>query len=185
MLELFGAAQKMRLLFQHHTTPEKAREHQLFGYQGHNIMARCGPNLVIIGTDGRTERDEETVQHEKTWDMMFDKLDNNLQGVKHVIVLVPVPFSYVRFKVAEFVLEFFKEIASIGRSVPIVRQKYSIFGLPELYDDLLDEWTHETHIDERNRVLFRFQEIARRKKYESHFSVVMFIVVALVDFNKQ
>jgi len=45
-----------------------------------------------------------------------------------------------------------------------VKQTNSIFGLPELYDDLLDEWTHEAHIEERNRVLRRFQQIAEEKK---------------------
>ncbi|CAF3933783.1 unnamed protein product, partial [Rotaria sordida] len=66
MKGLFEMAQKIRLLFQHHTTPEKAREHRLFGYQGHNLLARCGPNLLILTADGQTERDAKTVQHEKT-----------------------------------------------------------------------------------------------------------------------
>jgi hypothetical protein len=35
MMGLFMAAQKMRLLFQHHTTLEKAREHRLFGHKGY------------------------------------------------------------------------------------------------------------------------------------------------------
>ena len=50
-------------------------------------------------------------------------------------------------------------------------QTNSIFGLPELYDDLLDEWTHRSHIEERNRVLLRFQQIAEQKKVRiSYFS---------------
>jgi hypothetical protein len=72
MMGSFLAAQKMRLLFQHHTTPKKASEHQLFGHQGHHFFACCGRNLAIIGTDGRTERNTEIVQHKKTWEMIFD-----------------------------------------------------------------------------------------------------------------
>jgi phosphodiesterase/alkaline phosphatase D-like protein len=59
MMGLFSAAQKMRLLFQHHTTIDKARQHHLFGHEGYNFFARCGPRLAIVGTDGRTERRKE------------------------------------------------------------------------------------------------------------------------------
>jgi hypothetical protein len=164
MMGLFLAAQKMRLLFQHHTTPEKAREHQLFGHQGYNFFARCGRNLAIVGTDGRTERNAEIVQHEKTWEMIFDRLENELDDVKHLIVVVPVPFSFIRVRIAETIFEHFKNLPNKWRRVPPVKQTNSIFGLPELYDDLLDEWTHEAHIEERNRVLLRFQQIAEEKK---------------------
>ncbi|CAF2894059.1 unnamed protein product [Rotaria sp. Silwood2] len=60
----------MQLLFQHHTTLEKARKDGLFGYQGHNFIVRCGPNLAL--------------------------LDNDLQKVKHLIDLFPVPFLFAR-----------------------------------------------------------------------------------------
>ena len=164
MMGLFLAAQKMRLLFQHHTTLEKAREHHLFGYQGYNFFARCGANLAILGTDGRTERDTTTVQHEKTWEMIFDRLVNDLDGVQHLMVVFPVPFSFVRVHVAETLFEHLKDLPNKLRHVPLVKQTNSIFGLPELYDDLLDEWTHEGHIEERDRVLRRFQLLAEEKK---------------------
>ncbi|CAF1272490.1 unnamed protein product [Adineta steineri] len=171
MMGLFLAAQKMRLLFQHHTTLEKAREHYLFGYKGYNFFARCGRNLAIIGTDGRTERDTQTVQHEKTWDMIFDKLENNLDDVKHLILLVPVPFSFIRVPFAETIFEKLKNLPNKLRKLPFIKSRNSIFYLPELYDDLLDEWTHASHIEERNRVLSRLQQIAEQKKVRvSYFS---------------
>ncbi|CAF3856056.1 unnamed protein product, partial [Rotaria sordida] len=52
MKGLFEMTQKIRLLFQHHTTPEKAREHRLFGYQGHNLLARCEQVNSIFGLSG-------------------------------------------------------------------------------------------------------------------------------------
>ncbi|CAF3766966.1 unnamed protein product [Rotaria sordida] len=61
MKGLFEMAQKIRLLFQHHTTPEKAREHRLFSYQGHNLLARCGPNLLILAADGQTEQQVNSI----------------------------------------------------------------------------------------------------------------------------
>ena len=164
MMGLFLVSQKMRLLFQHHTTFEKAREHQLFGHQGYNFFARCGRNLAIVGVDGRTERDAETIHHEKTWDMMFEKLENDLEGVQHLFVLFPVPFSFIRVHIAETIFDRLKDLPNKLRKVPLLKQTSSIFGLPELYDDLLDEWTHKNHIEERNRTLVRFQKIAEEKK---------------------
>ncbi|CAF0949117.1 unnamed protein product [Rotaria sordida] len=169
MMGLLEIAQKMRLLFQHHTTPEKARKHQLFGYKGHNYLARCGPNLALLGADGRTERNDKTVQHEKTWDLIFEKLDNDLNNVKHVIIVFAVPFSFARFTLAESFLETWKKITMAWESMPLRNQTNSVFGLPELYDDLLDEWTHGSHIDERDRALSRFQEIAHKNKIRITF----------------
>ncbi|CAF2139093.1 unnamed protein product [Rotaria magnacalcarata] len=164
MTDLFGMAQKMRLLFQHHTTPSKARQHRLFGYQGHNFLAQCGPNLVFLGTDGRSERSDQTVTHENSWNMIFEKLDNELENVQHLIVLLAVPFSFPRFRVAESLLDTWKKIAMRWRNIPFSQQTNSVFGLPELYDDLLDEWTHDAHIEERNRILARLQEFAEKKR---------------------
>ncbi|CAF1449810.1 unnamed protein product [Rotaria sordida] len=164
MMGLFEIAQKMRLLFQHHTTPRKARHHRLFGYQGYNFFARCGPNLVFLGTDGRSERDDQTVTHEHTWNMIFNKLDNELQDVQHLIVLLAVPFIFARFKMAESFLETWKKLTMKWHNIPLGEQTNSVFGLPELYDDLLDEWTHEAHLEERNRVLSRLQELAEKKR---------------------
>ena len=70
-------------------------------------------------------------------------------------------------------------------NVPIMKETNSVFGLPEPYDDLLDEWTHKAHINERNRCSATFSKFRRKKSiFELHFLVVMFIVVVLVDFER-
>ena len=171
MMGLFLSAQKMRLLFQHHTTLDKAREHYLFGHQGFNFYARCGRNLAILGADGRTERNTAIVHHEKTWNMIFNRLDNELDDVKHLIVLFPVPFSFVRVHIAETIFGRLKNLPNKWRELPPIKSTNSIFGLPELYDDLIDEWTHEAHIQERDRILRRFQQLAQDKHIRiSYFS---------------
>ncbi|CAF1291619.1 unnamed protein product [Adineta ricciae] len=169
MMGLFSAAQKMRLLFQHHTTLNRAREHYLFGHEGFNLFARCGRHLAIMGMDERTERNTEAVHHEKSWQMIFDRLENELDDIEHLIIVFPVPFSFVRVRVAESVFEKMKNLPNKWRKLPPVKKTNSIFGLPELYDDLLDEWTHEAHIDERNRALVRFQQLAEKKRVRITF----------------
>ena len=169
MSGLFKTAQKLRLLFQHHTTVDKARDHGLFGYQGHSFLCQCGPNLAILASDGRSERDLETVTNPRSWDITFEKLETNLLNVAHLIVVIPVPFSFVRLKLAESCFEYFRKFSTRCRHLDIVKKTNSIFGLPELYDDLLDEWTHEAHLGERNQTLQRFQQIAEKKKIRVTF----------------
>ena len=169
MSGLFKTAQKMRLLFQHHTTVDKARDHGLFGYQSYNFLTFCGPNLALIGSDDRSERNIEQVKDAKSWDIIFEKLDQNIHNVQHLIVIFPVPFSIVRFQLAENCFEHLKNLSHRCRNLPLVKQTNSIFGLPELYDDLLDEWTHEAHINERNQVLERFQQLAEKKRVRITF----------------
>jgi hypothetical protein len=77
--------------------------------------------------------------------------------VEHLIVLFPVPFSFIRVHIAEMISERLKNLPNKWWQVPLVKQTNSIFGLHELYGDLLDEWTHRAHIEERNRALVRFQ----------------------------
>ena len=109
VMGLFLVAQKMRLLFQHHTTFEKARKHYLFGHQGGHFFARYGRSLAVVGADGRSEHDARTVQHENTRDMIFDKSDNDLEDVEHLIVSFPVPFSLIRVHIAEPIFETFEK----------------------------------------------------------------------------
>jgi hypothetical protein len=170
MTGLFQTAQKMRLLFQHHTTVGTARARGLFGHHGYNFLAQCGPYLAIVGADGRTERTVDVVQDDRTWTMIFEELTTKLnKDVAHLIVLFPVPFSFLRFKLAESLFDFLKKLSLRCRNVGLVKETNSIFGLPELYDDLLDEWTHDAHLDERNRILQRFQDIAHEKNVRITF----------------
>ncbi|CAF4471707.1 unnamed protein product, partial [Didymodactylos carnosus] len=141
----------------------------MFGYKSYNFLARCGPHLAILGTDSRSERDAETIMDQRTWDMIFDKLNKIDPLVQHLIVIFAVPFSFLRFRLAESIFERFKNATNKCRTLPIVKQTNSIFGLPELYDDLLDEWTHQAHIRERDRGLQRFQQLSNEKRLRITF----------------
>ncbi|KAL8292292.1 hypothetical protein RQP46_001758 [Phenoliferia psychrophenolica] len=172
MSGLFQTAQKMRLLFQHHSTPRLVNtKHKMFGHSGQNHIAQLGPKLAILVPDGRTERNEERVHHPDTWDQIFNRLDGPsiAESTVHLIVVFAVPFSFIRVPAAEAVFEFFKNQAPWVRKLPLIKSTNSIFGLPELYDDLLDEWTHDKHIKERNDTLKRLQEFAEKRSIRVSF----------------
>ncbi len=69
----------------------------------------------------------------------------------------------------EIVFQHLKVIVTKWLKIPIIEQVNSIFGLPKMYDDLLDEWTHENHINERNSALQRFQDFAEKNKIRITF----------------
>jgi|SRR5579862_4569245 len=163
MLGLVQTAQKYRLLFQHHTTPLQAQKHGLFGARGHNLVCQMGPRLAAFGTDGRTERDWKQVMDPKSVDMLFDRLNMLAPTTQHLIAIFPVPFSFVRIRPAEKLFDFLRKRAPWVRFLPGLKGTNSIFGLPELYDDLLDEWTHDAHIEERNRILKRLQTLSAER----------------------
>ncbi|KAK4697921.1 hypothetical protein P7C70_g8134, partial [Phenoliferia sp. Uapishka_3] len=172
MSGLFQTAQTMRLLFQHHTNPRLSNtKHKLFGHQGQNHIAQLGPRLAVVVPDGRTERNETQVTHPKSWDMIFDRMDGPAvaKTTQHLIVVFAVPFSFIRVPAAEAIFEFLKNRAPWVRKLPLIKSTNSIFGLPELYDDLLDEWTHEKHIKERDSALKRFQEFAANRSIRVTF----------------
>lgn len=165
MTGLFICAQRFRLLFQHHTTPDLARKHRLFGHKGHNFISQCGPKLSILLTDGRTERTPETIQAKESWDMIFARLKTEIPNTtEHLLAVFAVPLSFVRIKFAESLFEMLKNAPNMVRQLPGVKGTNSIFGLPELYDDLLDEWTHKDHIEERNTAIANFQKFAETSK---------------------
>jgi hypothetical protein len=169
MLGLCETAQKFRLLFQHHTTPLKARHHRLFGVHGHHYISQLGPRLAAIGLDGRTERNWGQVVDPKSWDMIFDRLNSIAPTTQHLIAVFPVPFSFVRIRAAEKIFDILRKRAPWVRFLPGLKGTNSIFGLPELYDDLLDEWTHDAHIKERNQQLVRFQKLAEGRSLRVTF----------------
>jgi hypothetical protein len=163
MTGLVRSAQKFRLLFQHHTTPLLARKHGLIGHRGYSFVAQLGPRLAAIGLDGRTERNWKQIVDSKSWDAIFDKLDIVAPTTHHLIAIVPVPFSFIRIRAAEKVFDVLRRRAPWIRFLPGLKGTNSIFGLPELYDDLLDEWTHDAHIKERDTQLQHFQSLADKR----------------------
>lgn len=99
-----------------------------------------------LGIDGRTERNHSQVMDPESWVQIFDRLKALPETTQHLVILFPVPFSFIRLKAVENVFAFLANSAPWVRRLPGIKSTNSIFGLPEFYDDLLDEWCHDSHI---------------------------------------
>ncbi|KAI5480135.1 hypothetical protein MNV49_001795 [Pseudohyphozyma bogoriensis] len=172
MSGLFETAYTFRLLFQHHTNRKLCNtKHKLWGVKAQNHIAQLGPRVALFMPDGRTERSEAYVHDPRSMDMAFERLngDGIADTTQQLLVAFAVPFSFIRVPAAEAMFEFLKNRAPWVRRLPGIKGTNSIFGLPEFYDDLLDEWTHDKHIKERNSVLVRFQKLAAARSIRVTF----------------
>ncbi|KAI9329714.1 hypothetical protein BDR26DRAFT_872095 [Obelidium mucronatum] len=60
-------------------------------------------------------------------------------------------------------------LGGVGHS-SVSAQLLGHFGQPELRDDLIDEWTHPFHMEERNAMVTRLQEIAAKRHVRITFT---------------
>ncbi|KAJ3228163.1 hypothetical protein HK099_006043 [Clydaea vesicula] len=182
------------LLFQHHTTMERASIDGYFGKgnASYNFIREFGPSTAVLLVDSRCERTVEEVVSQDSWEMIFREL--NKLTCQHLIVVTGVPVIHPRMKWAETQTKRFhkvklsctsfangvkskvpflsggveyikKKLGKGGLLKPLINQ----FGLPELDDDLMDHWTHPNHIVERRMMVEKLQEISRTNKVRVTF----------------
>lgn len=67
----------------------------------HNIFAKLGARIALLGIDARTERTRHQVNYPETYDLVFDRLSQELRDAeaagtpfKHVILLLGIPIAY-------------------------------------------------------------------------------------------
>lgn len=67
----------------------------------HNIFAKLGARIALLGIDARTERTRHQVNYPETYDMIFWRLSHELEAAqasgtpfKHVILLLGIPIAY-------------------------------------------------------------------------------------------
>lgn len=98
---------EMYLLFQHHTTLELLRnvndDIDLFTITGTgwHFVKYLGPAVVVIGPDGRSERNQQQVMAGPTYQGLFPKVATLPPSVQHCIWMVPVPIVYPRLETME------------------------------------------------------------------------------------
>lgn len=67
----------------------------------HNVFAKLGARIALLGIDARTERTRHQVNYPETYDIIFNRLKQELNDAraagspfKHVILLLGIPIAY-------------------------------------------------------------------------------------------
>lgn len=67
----------------------------------HNIFAKLGARIALLGIDARTERTRHQVNYPETYELIFDRLRQELGNAqaagtpfRHVILLLGIPIAY-------------------------------------------------------------------------------------------
>lgn len=100
---------KYYMLFQHQslvTETEASEPSWILGEQpgpyiqevSHSLYMSMGGKVALLAVDGRTERTEETVLDEKTWEKITSRMYAEIRRgqVEHLLVLLGVPIAYPR-----------------------------------------------------------------------------------------
>ncbi|KAK2611071.1 hypothetical protein N8I77_004449 [Diaporthe amygdali] len=138
----------------------------------HNIFAKLGARIALIGIDARTERTRHQVNYPETYDLIFGRLSQELQDaqaagtpIRHVILLLGIPIAYPRLTWLENVFSspIMGPIKFANRRFGLGGGLFNHFdGSVDLLDDLDDHYTARTHKKERNGMVERFQEICKQ-----------------------
>lgn len=123
--------------------------------------------MAFLGLDCRTERQRDEILTEDSYDVVFDRLEDEIiKGeTKHLIVLLGVPIAYPRLNFLENILtsRFMDPIKALGRTGILGNFVNRFDGGVEILDDLDDHWTAKHHKDERNWLIRELQHIASTK----------------------
>lgn len=175
---LGAVAFKYYMLFQHQSVPaetEKTEPSWLLGAhpgpyikeQSRNVFMFLGRQVAFLGLDCRTERQRDEIMTEDSYDVIFDRLEDEIiKGeTKHLIVLLGVPIAYPRLNFLENILtsRLMDPIKALGRTGLLGNFVNKFDGGVEILDDLDDHWTAKHHKDERNWFIRELQHIASTK----------------------
>jgi hypothetical protein len=173
-----AVAFKYYMLFQHQsvtTETEKTEPSWVIGKspgpyikeQSRSVFLHLGREIAFLGLDCRTERQRDEILTEDTYDVIFDRLEDEIipGETKHLIVLLGVPIAYPRLNFLEKVLtsRVMDPIKALGRTGMLGNFVNKFDGGVEILDDLDDHWTAKHHKDERNWLVGELQHIAKTK----------------------
>ncbi|KAJ1732186.1 hypothetical protein LPJ72_003550 [Coemansia sp. Benny D160-2] len=157
-------------LYQAHTNQQLARQHGYFGSHGYCWLKQFGPYTAALGPDTRYERSLRQIVSQRSYDMIFERLERLPASVRHLVVFLGVPIVYPRLTYIEKTLSGIKSLG-LTKLGFIAKQRaiVNIWGEPELSDDMNDHWTSEVHMAERKAFVLRLQDIARRRNIRVTF----------------
>lgn len=168
---IFRAAQKLYLLFQHHTTPElAAQQGYLFGDQNgcHCFLRQLGATAAVLGLDLRARRSSQGCCPRKVYEEVAHQLEQQLDPrTRHLLVLTGVPLVFPHVPRSAVQQEEPEQNGSKGaqngrrRAPPLesdLAAKLARSHGVQLLSEAPDCWTNQA---ERQRLLQQLQEVAR------------------------
>ncbi|KAM0754206.1 hypothetical protein T439DRAFT_323083 [Meredithblackwellia eburnea MCA 4105] len=180
-------AWRWMVLFQHHLAPEapaqapkKAMDEEpayilhpkngpYIKHQGLSISSTFGPDISFIGFDCRTDRTQKIICNPDTYDSLFARMEKDVVSgrTKHLLVLLGVPIAYPRLVWLENAMSsphLVRPLRWISKATGILGGVFNDFdGAVELLDDLQDHWACGLHKKERNKLVVRLQNFAKKK----------------------
>ncbi|KAJ4372211.1 hypothetical protein N0V83_003985 [Neocucurbitaria cava] len=173
-----AVAFKYYMLFQHQSVvaeTEKTEPSWVLGKspgpyikeRSRSVFMHLGRQVAFLGLDCRTERQRDEILTEDSYDIIFDRLEDEIiKGeTKHLIVLLGVPIAYPRLNFLENILtsRLMDPIKYLGRAGLLGNFVNKFDGGVEILDDLDDHWTAKHHKEERNWFVRELQHIASTK----------------------
>lgn len=173
-----AVAHKYYMLFQHQSLAaetEKTEPSWILGKnpgpyikeRSRSVFMHMGRQVAFLGLDCRTERQRDEILTEDSYDIIFDRLEDEIvKGeTKHLIVLLGVPIAYPRLNFLENILtsRLMDPLKALGRAGLLGNFVNKFDGGVEILDDLDDHWTAKHHKDERNWFIHELQHIASTK----------------------
>ncbi|KAI5862567.1 hypothetical protein GGS23DRAFT_82207 [Durotheca rogersii] len=145
-----------------------------------NMFSKLGARIAFMGIDARIERTRHQVNYPETYDLIFDRVRNELraaasagQPFRHLILLLGIPIAYPRLTWLENVFSspLIAPVKFLNRRFGFGGGVFNHFdGSVDLLDDLDDHYTARTHKKERNALIERLQTVC------SEFSVRLTIL---------
>ncbi|KAL6711906.1 hypothetical protein ACN47E_002949 [Coniothyrium glycines] len=173
-----AVAFKYYMLFQHQSVPAETEITEPSWILGKNpgpyikersrsVFMQLGRQVAFLGLDCRTERQRDEILTEDSYDIIFDRLEDEIiKGeTKHLLVLLGVPIAYPRLNFLENVLtsRLMDPLKALGRAGLLGNFVNKFDGGVEILDDLDDHWTAKHHKEERNWFIRELQHIASTK----------------------
>ena len=133
-----------------------------------SIFCQLGARIAFLGIDGRTERTRHQITYPDTYDLIFKRVDEALaanRNIKHLMLLLGIPVAYPRLQWLENILR--SPVAGVlrflNRRFGVAGDMFNQFdGNIDILDDLDDHFTAHQHKPERNQLIHRLQDLARR-----------------------
>ncbi|KAJ5698441.1 hypothetical protein N7462_000446 [Penicillium macrosclerotiorum] len=133
-----------------------------------SLYMRFGKRIAFVGLDARTERTRHQVNYEDTYNLIFSRLQEEIEAadgdIKHLVVLLGVPIAYPRLAWLENILTspIIAPIRLLNKRFGVAGGLFNEFdGQVDLLDDLDDHYTARQHKRERKMLVNRLQEFAR------------------------